>query len=128
MFLDKCVEIGLEVTVLDDLSAGFVKYIKQHVDTPNFRFIKGDILVKEDLDKALEDVDLVFHFAAQPDVRLSVSKPFYDFKINVEGSLLLIEKMREKKITKLVFASSGGTIYGHTDKIPTPETEAEKPE
>jgi UDP-glucose 4-epimerase len=116
-----------EVVVLDDLSGGSLRNIEQHQDRENFVFHKGTITSKADLEKALEGVDLVFHLAAQPDVLLSNEKPIADFQINVVGSLLLLEKMREHAISKLVFASSGGTVYGETEIMPTPESTAFKP-
>ncbi|MHA2242518.1 MAG: SDR family NAD(P)-dependent oxidoreductase, partial [Candidatus Thorarchaeota archaeon] len=58
-----------EVVVLDDLSAGAVENIHQHLENDNFTFIKGSIASEDDVNKALDGVTTVFHFAAQPDVR-----------------------------------------------------------
>lgn len=124
--VDKLVE-EYEVVVLDDLSGGRLQNIEQHQDNDHFTFQKGTITSEDDLEKALEGVDLVFHLAAQPDVLLSNEKPIVDFQINVVGSLLLLDTMREHAISKLVFASSGGTVYGETEIMPTPESTAFKP-
>lgn len=110
-----------EVVVLDDLSGGKAENIHQHMEDANFRFIKGDIGSVDDVDGALEDVETVYHFAAQPDVRLSVREPMLDFRINVVGSMNLLERLRKKDISRIVFASSGGTVYGDPDSFPTPE-------
>ncbi|MHA2423703.1 MAG: NAD-dependent epimerase/dehydratase family protein [Candidatus Thorarchaeota archaeon] len=110
------------VTVLDDLSGGHIDNISSHLSNDRFKFIEGSISSKEDVNKALDDIDTVFHFAAQPDVRRSVAEPYYDFGINVVGSLNLLEMVRERGIKNFIFASSGGTVYGDTDVLPTPET------
>ena len=116
-----------EVVVLDDMSGGSLENLKQHESSERVKIIQGSILTEEDLDRSLEGVKTVFHFAAQPDVRLSVEKPLLDFQVNVVGSLKLLEKMREKGIERLIFASSGGTVYGETEILPTPEKTAFHP-
>ncbi len=116
-----------EVVVLDDLSGGFKSNIESHVEKDNFRFIEGSITSDEDLKRALENIDVVFHFAAQPDVRLSVKKPYWDFQINVIGSMKLLDESRKNDVDKFLFASSGGTVYGETEEFPTPESIAFRP-
>ncbi|TFG14867.1 NAD-dependent epimerase/dehydratase family protein [Candidatus Thorarchaeota archaeon] len=116
-----------DVVVLDDLSGGLKSNIESHMSKDNFRFIKGSITSNDDLERALEDVDIVLHFAAQPDVRLSVQKPYWDFEINVVGSMKLLDESRKNDVAKILFASSGGTVYGETDEFPTPESTAFRP-
>jgi UDP-glucose 4-epimerase len=116
-----------EVVVLDDLSAGLEENMQQHQGNERFRFIKGSITREKDLRVALDGITTVFHFAAQPDVRLSAERPIWDFEINVRGSLELLEAMRKNDVQRMVFASSGGTVYGETDVFPTPEVTAFRP-
>ncbi len=116
-----------EVVVLDDLSAGLKENLQQHRGNERFRFIKGSIAREKDLRVALDGVTTVFHFAAQPDVRLSAERPIWDFEINVRGSLELLEAMRKNDVNRMIFASSGGTVYGETDVFPTPEVTAFRP-
>ncbi|MBS3795142.1 MAG: NAD-dependent epimerase/dehydratase family protein [Candidatus Thorarchaeota archaeon] len=116
-----------EVVVLDDLSGGDRRNIAHHADEEEFRFIEGSITTEEDVATALEGVDTVFHFAAQPDVRLSVDQPLFDFRINVVGTMNILESMRERDINRFIFASSGGTVYGETDVFPTPESTPFRP-
>jgi UDP-glucose 4-epimerase len=116
-----------EVVVLDDLSAGFEENLQQHQGNERFKFIKGSITRDKDLHVALDGITTVFHFAAQPDVRLSAERPIWDFEINVRGSLELLEAMRKNDVKRMVFASSGGTVYGETDVFPTPEVTAFRP-
>lgn len=110
-----------EVIVLDDLSGGDRRNIAHHERDANFHFMEGSITSDEDVATALKGVDTIFHFAAQPDVRLSVDQPLFDFRINVVGTMNILEAMREMDITRFIFASSGGTVYGETDVFPTPE-------
>lgn len=110
-----------EVTVLDDLSAGVMENLEQHMDNDRFTFIEGSITSDEDVNRALIGVSTVFHFAAQPDVRLSATDPMFDFRINMIGGMNLLEGLRMNDVSRIVFASSGGTVYGDSDVFPTPE-------
>ncbi len=111
-----------EVQVLDDLSGGNLNNLQPYLKQKRISFLEGSITSGEDIRKSLDGVDLVFHFAAQPNVRLSVENPLYDFEINVRGTLTLLEEMRCKDIDQIIFASSGGTIYGDAEILPTPES------
>ncbi len=110
-----------DVVVLDDLSGGELENIEQHMDKRNFTFIKGSITSEEDINRSIEGVTTVFHFAAQPDVRMSVVNPIVDFRINVVGGMTLLESLRDHDVNRIVFASSGGTVYGDSEVFPTPE-------
>ncbi len=110
-----------EVAVLDNLSTGHKENIAHHMDNPSFEFVEGSISSERDVERAIPDVDSVFHMAAQPDVRFSVSDPLTDFEMNVVGSMRLLEYLRKADVTKIVFASSGGTVYGDSEVSPTPE-------
>jgi UDP-glucose 4-epimerase len=116
-----------EVVVLDDLSTGVMNNLRQHEEDVKFLFVKGSITSDDDVSKVMNGIDLVYHFAAQPDVRLSTAQPLLDFDINVQGSLLLLEAMRLNDITKIIFASSGGTVYGDSEILPTPESAQLRP-
>ncbi|MFW9953108.1 MAG: NAD-dependent epimerase/dehydratase family protein [Candidatus Thorarchaeota archaeon] len=116
-----------EVCVLDDLSEGSIENIESHLDNEQLTFVKGSILSVDDVMTALENVDTVFHFAAQPDVRVSTEKPYFDFQVNVIGSMNLLEAVRSTGIRRFVFASSGGTVYGESQVHPTPESTCFRP-
>jgi len=119
---DKLIEKGNDVVVIDDLSTGK----KENLDS-KAKFYEMDICDSE-ISKIFQEEkpEIVFHFAAQIDVRESVKDPIQDAKTNILGSLNLIQNCQEVK--KFIFASSGGAIYGDTDIIPTPETHPENPE
>ncbi|TFH04266.1 MAG: NAD-dependent epimerase/dehydratase family protein [Candidatus Thorarchaeota archaeon] len=110
-----------EVVVLDDLSGGN-NFIKPHIGGKNFTFIQGSIASDDDIKKALDDVTTVYHLAAQPDVRLSVTDPMSDFNVNIIGGMNFLESLRKYDIERIVFSSSGGTVYGDSEVFPTPES------
>jgi UDP-glucose 4-epimerase len=124
--VDRLIE-NSEVVVLDDLSSGVIENISLHIEDKQIEFIHGSILNEQDLDSALGGVTTVFHFAAQPDVRLSVESPFNDFEINVIGGMRLLEAMRRANVSRIVFASSGGVVYGEPKRFPTPENTLLRP-
>jgi len=74
-----------------------------------------------------EKPEIVFHLAAQMNVRKSVENPLFDAENNILASINLIRTSHENKIKKFIFASTGGAIYGDTKNRPTPETEKEWP-
>jgi len=97
---------GFEVTVYDNLS----KSSSDHLD-PKAKFIKGDILDKESLIKALSGVDGVIHMASLIEVSESVKDPEGFAKNNILGSVTLLEAMRETKVKKIIFSSTA-SVYG----------------
>jgi len=125
--VDELIKRGNELIVLDNLSSSTIKNIEKHLSKSSFRFVKGDIRDFNLLISLLKDVDVVFHYAANPDVRLSVERPEIDFEINVKGTFNVLEAMRLNDVKNMVFASSGGTLYGEADVIPTPENYPPRP-
>ena len=116
-----------EVVVLDDLSTGSMDNLAVHADNARFTFMEGGISSEAIVKEAMEGVHTVYHFAAQPDVRLSTELPYWDFEVNVVGTMKLLEVMRKSDAHRVVFASSGGTVYGETELLPTPESAAFRP-
>lgn len=106
--VDSFLALGRRVVVLDDLSTGDVARL-----APNARFVKGD-LANAPLEALLaeEKVDLVLHHAAQVDVRASVADPVRDAEVNVLGTVRLARAAVNAGVSQVVFASSGGAIYG----------------
>lgn len=112
-----------EVTVLDDLSRGHESNVPKGAG-----FIKADIRSPE-ARKALTTgrFDVLNHHAAQIDVRVSVDRPAFDSHINVVGFVNLLEGAGEGGVKRVIFASSGGVVYGDPEVIPTPETAPKLP-
>ncbi|MFX1295317.1 MAG: SDR family NAD(P)-dependent oxidoreductase [Promethearchaeota archaeon] len=117
--VDKLVEENCNVTVIDDLSAGDIKTIEHLKD--RIEFIKADIRDEDIMQKICSGKDTIFHYAADPNVRTSVIDPANSYNINVHGTFLILDTMRRLDIPNIVFASSGGTLYGQVEKFPTPE-------
>jgi UDP-glucose 4-epimerase len=115
--VDALLRSGAEVSVIDDLSRG---RREQVADAAEFELVdvSGDGLVAV---MAALRPEVVFHHAAQIDVRRSVAEPVLDTRINVVGTVNVLEAAARAGVRRVVFASSGGAVYGDTDVIPTPE-------
>jgi UDP-glucose 4-epimerase len=114
---------GWDVVVLDDLSRGNERNVPKGA-----RFVRGDIRSPEARTLlATGKFDALNHHAAQIDVRVSVDQPALDAGINIVGLANLLEGAGEGGVRRVVFASSGGVVYGDPDVIPTPETAPKLP-
>ncbi len=114
---------GWEVTVLDDLSRGHESNVPKGA-----RFLRADIRSPEARQAlAAGGFDVLNHHAAQIDVRVSVDRPAFDSHINVVGFVNLLEGAGEGGVKRVIFASSGGVVYGDPEVIPTPETAPKMP-
>ena len=113
---------GCEVRVLDNESMGSADWIKQF----DVDFLSGDIRNRNDLERALKDVDSVVHLAADTRVMDSIENPAFNFETNVAGTFGLLSAMRDLGVPKVVNASSGGAILGevpppvHEEMVPRP--------
>jgi len=121
--VDRCVEAGHRVAVVDDLSSGQ----RQQVNAA------ARLHVVDIRTPALDDVfrgeapEAVVHLAAQASVGRSVANPQLDAEINVLGSLNLLECARRAGTRRFVYISTGGAGYGDTDVVPTPESHPTRP-
>ncbi|MEP6688044.1 MAG: NAD-dependent epimerase/dehydratase family protein [Gemmatimonadales bacterium] len=114
---------GWDVVVLDDLSRGHEGNVPKAA-----RFVRADIRSPEARKLlATGKFDALNHHAAQIDVRVSVEQPAFDAGINVVGLVNLLEGAGEGGVKRVIFASSGGVVYGDPDVIPTPETAPKLP-
>lgn len=121
---DELIAKNNRVVVIDNLSTGFERNLN-----PAAKFIKADITDFEKIEKILkeETPEIIYHFAAQIDVRKSVAEPLSDARTNILAAFNLIKLSSDIKIKKFIFSSTGGAIYGDTDERPTPETHSEWP-
>ena len=90
--------------------------------------VRGDFCEKNLLESVLDGVDVVFHMACTLFPAESNEDPYFDVLSNVCGTITLLEKCVEAKISKFLFMSSGGTIYGKPQTVPTREDHPQKPE
>ena len=128
--VDRLLADGWSVAAVDNLSSGKPANLEQARTSEEFSFHELDIR-DEGLAAVVAEVapDVVFHLAAQIDVRISVSDPALDAGINVVGTLNVLEAARLAGVRKVVFASSGGTIYGDVEpgRIPVDESYPQHP-
>jgi len=124
--VDRLVKEGYRVRVVDNLSSGRLENIKHHIDAGTIEFILGDLKDPQTALKAVEGVNVVFHFAANPEVRVSTTNPEIHFNENVVATFTLLEAMRKKGVKELVFASSS-SIYGEPKEIPVGENAPMRP-
>jgi UDP-glucose 4-epimerase len=133
------------VTVLDNLSRGHLKNISKWLGSPRFEFVQGDLLdystsnphdqKASPLQKIVDNSDIIFHLAANPDVTIGTVNTHIDFQQNVQATYNLLEAIRKSqrvpdsenvigdhtlKKKRVIFASSS-TVYGKANKRPTPE-------
>ena len=123
---DLLLSMGFKVIGLDNLSTGCLSNLSRSFEYSSFKFVRGDILAPEEWVEYVGDIDVVFHFAANPEVRHSIIDPLNHYKCNVEGTLNILELCRKFKVKCMVFASSS-TVYGDPEIIPTPEIHPLKP-
>ena len=117
--VDKLLELGCEVTVVDNLFTGNWENIKHNMKNNRFKFEKISILSNE-LKKVFYEADTIFHLAAIPRVQYSIEHPYLTEKINVEGTLNVLEASRKADVNKIVFSSSS-SVYGEQSHLPLRE-------
>lgn len=118
--VDRLISSGNEVIVYDNLSSGKLEFLEHHMRNKNFKFVKEDLLNFEALKREMKDVDLVYHVAANPDVKIGARDTRIHLEQNVIATHNLLEAMRLNDISDIVFTSTS-TVYGEAKKIPTPE-------
>jgi UDP-glucose 4-epimerase len=119
--VDRLMESGVNVTVLDNLSAGKLSNISRWLDNSRFKFIMGDMLNPGDVKKSMGNCEIVFHLAANPDVRIGAFNTRIDYEQNILATYNLLEAMRESERCKIIVFTSTSTVYGEAKKMPTPE-------
>ena len=114
-----------QITILDNLSSGSIENLKHVLNAhKSIRFYKGDCVNPHDIEKSLKNIEVVFHFAANPEVRLERNDPKTCFQQNVYATHVLLEGIKNKaQVHTIVFASTS-TVYGDATLIPTPENYA----
>jgi nucleoside-diphosphate-sugar epimerase len=108
---------GFEVTVIDTLDTGHLENIANHQDREEFSFVKGDIRDFNFVKETMKDIDAVFHEAALASVTLSVQNPILTNDINVTGTLNLLKASSDLHVKRFIYDSSAA-VYGDT---PSPQ-------
>ena len=117
---EKLVENGTDTKVIDNLVTGKKENLSKCFDQDNFFFLEYDLGNLDGIEDHLGDADILFHFAADPEVRTGYSKPEDSFEQNIVNTFNLLQKIKQSKIKKIVFASSS-SVYGDAKIIPTNE-------
>ena len=112
---------GARVRVIDNLSGGTLDNIKRWIGEDTFEFIKGDLLNDRDLERAINGCEVIFHLAANPEVKLGFSAPHIHFEQNIVATYRLLEKLRNSETLDLLIFTSSSTVYGDAEEIPTRE-------
>jgi len=124
--VDRLLENGFEVTVVDDLSAGLLENIAAHQGKRKFHFIKGDIRNRETVKRVVKDVNVVFHEAAFVGGPQSVDDPLLTNDVNVNGTLNLLDASLRSDVNRFICASSAA-VYGEQKSLPIKEDAAPHP-
>ena len=128
--VDRLLAEGHAVDVVDDLSTGSLANLADARATQGYELTFHRLDIR---DPSLVELlahrrpEVVFHLAAQADVRVSVQRPVYDAEINILGTLNVLEGARAAESRKVVFAASGGTLYGEPDQLPVKESQPQRP-
>jgi len=126
--VDALLDRGDEVTVVDNLATGRLENL-DGARRRGIAFHEADITDAERLRKVFAGArpDIVFHLAAQIDVRKSIEDPAWDAGVNVCGTINVLEAGRHSGVARVVNTSTGGAIYGEVEPIPTPESVSPRP-
>ena len=118
--VDRLLAEGGDVTAYDDLSTGQIEFLEAARKSPRFHFVEGDVLDLPILTRALEGHDVVFHLAANADVRFGTEHPKRDLEQNTIATFNILEAMRANGVKRIAFSSTG-SVYGEAEIFPTPE-------
>jgi UDP-glucose 4-epimerase len=117
---DRLLAMGHEVVGFDNFSTGQERFLEGALRHPAFRLIRGDLTELEPLTEAMSSCEMVFHLAANADVRFGTEHPRRDLDQNTIATWNVLEAMRRQNIRRVAFSSTG-SVYGEAAVIPTPE-------
>ena len=110
--VDRLLNEGFEVTVIDNLSTGQISNLAHNLDKKELQFVKGDIRDWSLVKKTMKNVDAIFHEAAIVSVPLSIQNPILTKDVNVNGTLNLLKACLECGVKRFIFASSAAVYEG----------------
>jgi UDP-glucose 4-epimerase len=119
--VDRLLKNGNTVVAYDNLSTGRREFLSSAEKSPNFRLHLGDMLDSDQLSRAVAGAEIVFHLAANADVRFGLEHPRKDLEQNTIATFNVLEAMRQNGVRRIAFSSTG-SAYGEPDSFPTPET------
>ena len=119
--VDRLLAAGFSVTGYDNFTTGLRQFIDGALRHPEFKLVEGDVLDTPQLAAAMGGCDIVFHLAANADVRFGLQHPRKDLDQNTIATFSVLEAMRLSGVKDIAFSSTG-SIYGEAEVVPTPET------
>jgi UDP-glucose 4-epimerase len=121
--VDRLLQAGRRVVGYDNLATGKIDFLGEAKRQPGFTFLEGDVLDAGTLAQTMAGADIVFHLAANADVRFGLQHPCKDLEQNTIATFNVLEAMRANGIRDIAFSSTG-SVYGEASVIPTPEDAA----
>jgi UDP-glucose 4-epimerase len=118
--VDRLLSMGYQVVGVDNFSSGQRRFLESALENKNFKLVEADLLDPVHLNPAFVGGDVVFHFAANADVRFGTDHPRRDLEQNTIATYNVLEAMRANGVKKILFSSTG-SVYGEAKVIPTPE-------
>jgi UDP-glucose 4-epimerase len=117
---DRLLRDGHSVTGYDNFSTGREIFLEEAARRSGFELVRGDLLDQDQLTAAMGEADIVFHMAANADVRFGLQHPRKDLEQNTIGTFQVLEAMRARGVRRIAFPSTG-SVYGEARVFPTPE-------
>ena len=117
---DRLLAAGVQVVGIDNMSTGMPEFLMEARRHAGFTFVNGDLLDAALVTEKMTGADIVFHFAANADVRFGLEHPRKDLEQNAIVTFNVLEAMRSNHIRKIAFPSTG-PVYGEPTVFPTPE-------
>ena len=118
--VDRLLARGDQVVAYDNFSTGLQAFLADARRNPRFIMVEGDMLDLDRLSQAVEGSELVFHLAANADVRFGTEHPRKDLEQNTIATYNMLEAMRAAHVSRIAFSSTG-SVYGEAPVFPTPE-------
>jgi len=112
---------GYKVTILDNFSAGKLENIQSIIGDPNLTVVEEDLKKPVKLNKIVKKCEIIFHLAANPEVRMGEANPKVHLEENILTTFNLLEAIRQARTPKTLVFTSTSTVYGEASQIPTPE-------
>lgn len=118
--VDRLLELGHDVVGYDNFSTGREAFIERALRSARFQMIRADLLDLETLSRSMHGVDIVFHLAANADVRFGTNHRRRDLEQNAIATWNVLESMLQNQVRRIAFSSTG-SVYGEAKTVPTPE-------
>ena len=118
--VDRLLADGYEVAGFDNFSTGQEEFVAGALPNPRYRLVRGDLLDLDAVRAAMAGSEVVFHLAANADVRFGTDHPRRDLEQNTIATWNVLEAMRTQGVRRIAFSSTG-SVYGEATIIPTPE-------